>query len=139
MSVLFISHSSKDNDAANALAAELATQGHHAVFLDFDPEKGIVAGASWEQTLYTKLRACRAVLALCTDHYLASQWCFAEVALARMEGKHIFTLIVDPFSGRAELPSILTEEQYIDLRANEAEGYRRLWHGFEVKGIEAAK
>ncbi len=31
--------------------------------------------------------ACRAVIALLTDDYLDSRWCFAEVALARMEGK----------------------------------------------------
>ncbi len=81
MSNLFISHSSRDNAAAKELQARLEEQSHHSVFLDLDPEKGIQAGVSWERTLYTKLRACRAVVALCCDSYLASQWCFAEIAL----------------------------------------------------------
>ena len=139
MSVLFISHSSSDNDVARELEEQLARQGHHSVFLDLDPEKGIVAGQSWEQTLYAKLRACRAVVALCTDSYLKSHWCFAEIALARMEGKHIFTLLADPFGEQTKLPSILTETQYIDLRTNKEDGYGRLWRGFKEKGIEAAE
>lgn len=70
-----------------SLPDRLLRDDRHSVFLDFDPEQGIVAGQSWEQTLYRKLRSCRAVIALCTDDYLSSQWCFAEIALARMEGK----------------------------------------------------
>ena len=135
MSTLFISHSSRDGAAALALQAELEKQGHRSVFLDLDPEKGIQAGVSWERTLYAKLRACRAVVALCSDAYLASQWCFAEVALARMEGKELFVLQIDPWSEGTQMPSILTEEQFIDLRANAEQGYRRLFNGFKVKGI----
>jgi WD40 repeat protein len=137
MSTLFISHSSLDNEAAERLRARLAEQGHQSVFLDFDPERGIRAGASWEQTLYTKLRACRAVVALLTDNYLASQWCFAEVALARMEGKEIFALRMEPWSEQTRLPSILTEHQLIDLRTgqDEDEAYRRLRNGFKARGI----
>ncbi|MDH5625561.1 MAG: toll/interleukin-1 receptor domain-containing protein [Nitrospira sp.] len=97
MSNLFISHSSRDNAAAKELQARLEEQGHRSVFLDLDPEIGIQAGVSWERTLYTKLRACRAVVALCSDSYLASQWCFAEIALARMEGKELFVLQIDPW------------------------------------------
>jgi formylglycine-generating enzyme required for sulfatase activity len=139
MSTLFISHSSSDNEAARDLEKQLDVQGHRSVFLDLDPEKGIVAGQSWERTLYAKLRACRAVIVLCTDHYLVSQWCFAEVALARMEGKHIFTIVMDPFDKQTQLPSILAEQQYIDLRGNKEEGLQTLWRGFKEKGIEASE
>ncbi|MEN1786434.1 MAG: toll/interleukin-1 receptor domain-containing protein, partial [Bacteroidota bacterium] len=135
MSTLFISHSSRDNTLAKDLEERLEQKDHHSVFLDLDPEKGIVAGQSWERTLYRKLRSCRAVVALCTDHYLKSHWCFAEIALARMEGKHIFALLVDPLSKETKLPSILTEEQYIDLRTNPEEGYNRLWHGLQEKDL----
>ncbi|MEL6865738.1 MAG: toll/interleukin-1 receptor domain-containing protein [Bacteroidota bacterium] len=135
MSTLFISHSSRDNTLAKDLEERLEKKDHHSVFLDLDPEKGIVAGQSWERTLYRKLRSCRAVVALCTDHYLKSHWCFAEIALARMEGKHIFALLVDPLSKETKLPSILTEDQYIDLRTNPEEGYSRLWHGLQEKDL----
>ena len=58
MSTLFISHSSADGAAARELERWLAEppRNHHSIFLDFDPEKGIVAGQSWERTLYRKLR-----------------------------------------------------------------------------------
>ncbi len=138
MSTIFISHSSKDNEAAKALNVLLEREGHTCVFLDLDPEKGIIAGKSWERTLYRKLRACRAVIALCTDDYLSSHWCFAEIALARMEAKPIFALLLDPLQANPKLPSILTEKQYIDLRPNPEEAYRRLWRGLnelELLGV----
>lgn len=138
MSTIFISHSSKDNEAAKALNVQLEREGHTCVFLDIDPEMGIIAGKSWERTLYRKLRACRAVIALCTDNYLSSHWCFAEIALARMEGKPIFALLLDPLHASAKLPSILTEKQYIDVRPNSEDAYRRLWRGLselELLGV----
>ena len=138
VSNLFVSHSSADHAAALALRARFEEQGHHSVFLDFDPTLGIQAGVSWERTLYTKLRSCRAVVALCSDRYLASQWCFAEIALARMEGKELFVLQIEPWSEHTRMPSILTEDQFVDLRSRPEEGYQRLWSGFRAKGIVAA-
>ena len=131
MSSIFISHSSKDNELAKELERELAKQNHSSVFLDIDPEKGIIGGQSWERTLYRKLRACKAVIALVTDPYLASSWCFAEIALARMEGKPIFALKVEGLSDGATLPSILTENQYISMQPDPAQGYNRLWLGLK--------
>ena len=131
MSTIFISHSSKDNTIAKELERRLAEQNHHSVFLDLDPEKGIVAGQSWERTLYRKLRSCRAVVALCTESYLKSHWCFAEIALARMENKHIFALLAEALTDDNLLPSILTEKQFIDLTKGREEGYLRLWSGLE--------
>ncbi len=139
MSNLFISHSSRDNTAAKELQSMLEEQGHRSIFLDFDPEVGIKAGASWERTLYTKLRACRAVVALCSDSYLNSQWCFAEIALARMEGKELFALQIDPWGPKTQMPSILTEDQFIDIRTNKEAGYQKLWSGFRSKGIVPAE
>jgi hypothetical protein len=135
MSAIFISHSSKDKEMASELKTRLEERKHSSVFLDFDPEKGIVAGQSWERTLYRKLRSCQAVVAICTDHYLSSSWCFAEIALARMERKPIFALKAEPLSEKSVLPSILNGEQYIDLRNNREEGYGRLWKGFEEAGL----
>lgn len=132
MSAIFISHSSKDNALAKAIERRLDQHHHHSVFLDLDPEKGIVGGQSWERTLYRKLRACRAVIALCTDDYLRSHWCFAEIALARMEGKPVIAILADPLGAAATMPSILTERQLIDFRKNEDEGFTRLWRALEL-------
>ena len=122
MSTIFISHSSSDNEIARELQRRLAQQGHHSVFLDFDPERGISPGHSWERILYRKLRACRAVIAICTDSYLSSRWCFAEVALARMEGKNVITVLADPLGANADIPAIMADRQYVDLRSNTEEG-----------------
>ena len=138
MSAIFISHSSKDVRLARAIEARLRSREYHSVFLDLDPEKGIVGGQSWERTLYRKLRACRAVIALCTDDYLRSHWCFAEIALARMEGKPVIGLLADSLDAGTTLPSILTERQLIDLRSGEDEAYARLWRALEqldLKGV----
>jgi hypothetical protein len=62
MSAIFISHSSTDNAFAAGIRKRLQKQGHHSVFLDFDPERGIPAGRDWEKELYAKLRGCRAVI-----------------------------------------------------------------------------
>jgi hypothetical protein len=139
MSSIFISHSSRDNAIAQELERRLTRQGHSSVFLDLDPEKGIVGGQSWERTLYRKVRACRAVIALVTDDYIKSQWCFAEIALTRMEGKHLFALQVDPLSADTKLPSILTENQYIDLRIDPEQAYERLWRGLREVDILGVK
>ncbi|MBT8079149.1 MAG: TIR domain-containing protein [Gammaproteobacteria bacterium] len=139
MSSIFISHSSSDNAIARELERRLERQGHASVFLDLDPEKGIVGGQSWERTLYRKIRACRAVIALVTDDYVKSHWCFAEIALARMEGKFVFALKVDPLSPDTRMPSILTEKQYIDLRSDPEDGFNRLWRGLrrvDVLGVK---
>ncbi len=78
------------------------------------------------------------MIALCSDNYIASQWRFAEIALARMEGKQVFVVQIDPWSDSTHLPSILTGDQFIDLRSEPEVGYRRLWNGFRVKGIVGA-
>ena len=45
MARLFISHSSANNAAALALCKWLSEQGFEDVFLDIDPDRGLVAGA----------------------------------------------------------------------------------------------
>lgn len=139
MSSIFISHSSRDNAIARELERRLERQGHSSVFLDLDPEKGIIGGQSWERTLYRKIRACRAVIALITDDYVKSHWCFAEIALARMEGKFVFALTVDPLSPETKMPSILTEKQYIDIRTDPEDGFNRLWRGLKRVDVLGVK
>ena len=52
MSFIFISHSSKNDFEAIALQSWLIKQGWNELFLDIDPERGIVAGERWERALY---------------------------------------------------------------------------------------
>ena len=48
MARIFISHSSRDNEAAARLKAWLASQGFETTFLDFDEDGGIAPGTRWE-------------------------------------------------------------------------------------------
>src|SRR6478752_5274521 len=83
MTAIFISHSSADQRVAREVAERLAARGFESVFLDVLPEGGLMPGVDWERELYRKLRRCRALIALSSEHSLHSQWCFAEVAQAR--------------------------------------------------------
>ena len=135
MSTVFISHSSKDNVAAEMLRQRLADRGYASLFLDFDPADGIPVGASWERTLYRQLQACDVVIVLYSAHHRDSNWCFAEIALARMGGKRVVTLLIDPLEGQA-IPSILGEHQFLDLRGGADDAtFERLWRGLGELGI----
>lgn len=122
MSAIFISHSSQDKDWAERIAAWLRQQGYQQLFLDSDPEDGIAAGTQWRSTIDQRLRQSQALIALCSPHYLASQWCLSELAIATQLCKHLFPLRIAP----GELPSLAQPIQAIDLVNDPAEGLRRL-------------
>jgi len=128
MSAIFISHSSKDNDEAERFASWLEKQGYGSIFLDVNPDDGLIAGSDWERALYAKLRSCRAVIILCSERSMASDWCFAEATHARSLGKDVFPVRIAP----CELRSILRGYQCVDLTKDLEEGHQRL-----LKGLRA--
>ena len=134
MSLLFISHSSVDRAAAlevkGRLAGRRVTTG---LFLDFDPINGIPAGRSWENELYSQLRRCGAVILLASRASVQSQWCFAEVCLARSLDQPVFQLSLD---GESRF-SLLAAEQTINLLEGDA-AYSRLWRGLKAAGLDPA-
>ncbi|HUP43810.1 MAG TPA: toll/interleukin-1 receptor domain-containing protein, partial [Thermoanaerobaculia bacterium] len=134
MSAIFLSHSSRDASVAAEVRERLREQGHRSVFLDFDPECGIPAGRDWEQELYRQLRACQAVIVLCSEHTMASHWCFAEITHAKALGKQVFPVKVAP----CEIEPILTSRQILDLTRDPEDAYRRLWAGLKAAGLDPA-
>lgn len=56
---LFVSHSSADNAFAQKLLDALGTLGYESVFLDFDPESGLVPGKAWRDQLFTNVDTSR--------------------------------------------------------------------------------
>lgn len=132
MSALFISHSSRDNAVAEEVREHLQGLGHRSIFLDFDPADGIPAGRNWEQELYAQLRACQAIVVLCSEHSMASDWCFAEITHAKSMGKHVFPVKVAP----CEIRSLLGEFQILDLTANRDDAFARLGRGLEIAGLD---
>lgn len=96
MSYIFISHSSKDKDAAKQLHGWLKENGFDQVFLDFDKDDGIPPGSEWEQFLYDRLNQSHAVILIFTKHWQDSKWCFAEFVAARSQGKAVFPIVEAP-------------------------------------------
>lgn len=122
MPAIFISHSSRDNAVAADLTAALKRLDFEAVFLDFDKDTGIGAGADWEKTLYEQLSRCHAIVLLLTPHWLTSTWCRIELAAGRFLGKVILPVICSPLGEHYVLPEI----QSVDLIDWRGDGLERL-------------
>jgi hypothetical protein len=88
VSRIFLSHSSLNNAEAVGLRDWLAEQGWDDVFLDLDPERGIVAGERWERALHEAASRCEAVLFLVSRAWLDSRWCQKELTLTRSTLTH---------------------------------------------------
>ena len=113
MAHIFISHSSRNNDKAIEVRDWLAANGWTDVFLDLDPERGIVAGQRWKEALQKAAYRCEVVLALVSPEWLASGWCKSEIDAARLMGKKVIVALVG--IDKAQVPLDLTDEQFIDL------------------------
>jgi WD40 repeat protein len=122
MALAFISHSNQDQELARDLENRLASIGFASVFLDFDKDKGIDVGTSWERRLYQELEHCEAVLIVLTPAWLESKWCFAEFTQARALGKAIFPVIMSPVGERFFAGDI----QYVDITKEGEGGFEKL-------------
>jgi hypothetical protein len=132
MTAIFISHRSSDNVDATELKQWLADQGHKHFFLDFDPADGIPAGVDWEQTIYHNLRQCQALLIVLTPDWLASKWCFAELAVAREQGKAVFVVRTKPVQGGPVIPAL----QEVNLTEGRGAGLAKLARGLRECGLD---
>jgi hypothetical protein len=132
MAVLFISHSWKDEAATKRLRNRLRAEGMQALFVDFDPDQGIPAGRKWEQELYTQIQKADAIIFLSSRASVASKWCFAEIALARLLRKPIFPIVID---AGARHP-LLSDTQEIDLAREGDGGLEQLWVGLREAGLD---
>ncbi len=159
MSKIFLSHSSKDNVAAQAMADWLSENGFAEFFLDLDPDRGINPGERWEKALHQAANRCEAVIFLISKNWLASDWCDREFALARNLNKNLFSVIIDHTLTLADLkPQFREAWQVVNLadgqdgETREAElpgtavsghvtwsrtGLRRLKNGLEKSGLDA--
>lgn len=117
---------------AESMRDWLTKEGHTQIFLDFHRKQGIAAGSSWEQILYKQLRQCHAVVALITPDWLASKWCFVEIAQARALGKPIFPIKLIECDSNSVLPDI----QHIELTKGSPQGYQQLADGLMKHGVD---
>lgn len=121
MASIFISYASQDADAADALHDRLTAWGFASVFLAQHAEHGIPTGADWEQQLYTELRTADAIILLGSPASLESQWCFAELRLARASRTPVFPV----WLGGEGRQGLLDDRQWVDV-STDAGGYNRL-------------
>src|SRR5215468_2447509 len=135
MARLFISHSSRNNDKAIEVRDWLAKNGWDDVFLDLDPERGIVAGQRWKDALQKAAQRCEMVLALISAEWLASPWCKAEIDAARLMGKKIIVALIG--IDKAQVPPDLNDEQWIDL-TDDPNAYTRLKEGLRRGGLDSS-
>ena len=133
MARLFISHSSHNNDTAIQVRDWLAANGWDDVFLDLDPERGIVAGQRWKEALQKAAYRCEVVLALVSAEWLASGWCKSEIDAARLMGKKVIVALAG--IDESQVPLDLSDEQFIDLSAD-PQAYRRLKEGLKRAGLD---
>ncbi|VTU08498.1 photosystem I assembly protein Ycf3 [Actinobacillus indolicus] len=115
MSLLFISHSSKDNAQTIAVKHWLEENGWNELFLDLDPHQGILAGEQWKQALIRASNYCEAVILLISDNWLNSTFCWKEYVLAKQLNKRIFPIIISTPKEKS-IPSEISDElQIINL------------------------
>lgn len=127
MSRIFISHShaDQDNEETCELQRWLTAEGFESHFLDFDPARGLAASKRWEDELLRKLLFCRVFLAVVSENWLASRWCFAEYSHARLRGRPIFLIKIDA----SPLPPELSTRQHVDLTDDREHALAVLHHG----------
>lgn len=93
----------RNNNKAIEVRDWLAKSDWDDVFLDLNPERGIVAGQRWKDTLQKATECCEMVLALISAERLASPWCKAEIDAARLMGKKVIIALIGIDKARCHL------------------------------------
>jgi WD40 repeat protein len=132
VTALFVSHSSLDSARTARLRDRLQAEGIQALFVDFDPALGIPAGRNWERELYAQVRKADAVVFLSSPASVASQWCFAEIALARLLNKVVVPVVIT--AGAAH--PLLADTQHIDATAGDDVSFERLGAALRAAGLD---
>lgn len=138
MSLIFVSHSSQNNDAAIAMRTWLQGQGWDRIFIDLDPQAGLAPGQNWRRELQRAGHECEAVVLLISPEWAASKWCMVEYLLARQLGKSIFPVFIAETPHSALPAELLSELQFVDISdpTNQAAALEGLAIGLRRAGIE---
>src|SRR5262245_39176517 len=134
MRLLFLSHSSADKLYADTLSRSLASWGYESRFVYWDAANGLVGGTDWTRELYRQLHLTGALIAIYSQHYVDSKWCFAELTAARMLGKPVIPLRV----GGAAVPTTdLQSIQAIDYDEDSPAGFQKLQRALSLANLSA--
>ncbi len=94
MALIFISHSSEDNEVAKEIF-DILLQVSKSIFLDYDADHGIKGGEKWEKTLYKRVKKARIMIVALSPNWLNSQWCYKEYCMARVLRKKIIPVVIE--------------------------------------------
>jgi WD40 repeat protein len=151
---VFLSHSRRDNAAAQALFRWL-TQAEPSlkdeIFLDVNPQTGFAPGVRWKSELARAVDRCEAVICLISPHWEASGECVAEARLAESLNKRVFCARIDPAAQGDRVREWQICDLFADGREEEitveaddgepvvfsADGLARLLRGLRDAGIGA--
>ena len=92
MALVFISHSSFDNEKTETILKVLKKNNIDSIFLDLND---IGTGEVWEKKIYSEIQRSHVMLLLLSPAWVSSKWCFAEYRLARALGKEILPLVIE--------------------------------------------
>jgi conflict system STAND superfamily ATPase/TIR domain-containing protein len=110
---LFISYATPGRCVADEVSSWLRAAGHEP-FLDGDLRDGISVGEDWEQRLYRELRRADAVVAVVTSSFVVSNWCSAELGIARAMGCRLMPVRAEAGVVHPLMPRL----QYADYQAD---------------------
>ena len=138
MGVLFISHSTKNNDEAVKVRDWLRAKGWADVFLDLDPDQGLAPGQHWQEELQRAGANCSAVLVLISPDWTASQWCQTEFLVAVQLHKRIIPVMVAPTPIDQIRSDLRDRYQIADITTpdKEPQGFGTLEIGLKRAGLD---
>lgn len=126
--LLFISHSSEDNECAIKIRDWLEQQGYSRsqVFLDLADFRN---GDRWRYRLDELGRHCDAVIACLSDNWIGSAECIREFTFAESRNKPLFAVIVKKIT--RSIPSFVSAIQFSDVSTplQEVRGFELLRAG----------
>lgn len=137
MASVFLSHADEDRVEALTLKRALEASGRHRVFLSGDPETGIVAGATWERSVYDALGRAEAAVVLWSPRSAESKWCFAEITQARALGKPVLPVLWQTDDLPLPLSTVQATRHKGDWAAVAAELERGLTAAASDRGVPA--
>jgi hypothetical protein len=105
---IFLSYSTKDEDFARELEADLRAEGVKS----FLAPLSIKPGAAWPEEIWQAIRTCRAFVLVVTAEALKSKWCLLEIGAALGLKKPIVAVL----RHSAKLPDVLKTVQAVKVQ-----------------------
>lgn len=121
---IFISHSSKDNDAVAEVVDDLQAQGIH-VWVDFDR---LESGTQWLNTIQDAIDECAGFLVILSKASRRADWVMRECLYAMQLRKPLFIALIDD----VPLPLLLVDRQFNSFTEDYEEAIARLVEAMKI-------